>query len=32
MKSLTFHTAHGMRGFFDQVVVAIDHANRTIHF
>ena len=22
----------GMRGFFDQIVVAFDHANRTIHF
>jgi len=22
----------GMRGFFDQMVVAFDHANRTIHF
>lgn len=22
----------GMRGFFDQTVVAFDHANRTIHF
>ena len=22
----------GMRGFFDQMIVAFDHANRTIHF